>query len=270
MKIATLLSPVLAISLKNTPPLNEVYETLLRVKHDSKGSWTFYLENLILFYFSDGHEKLLLELSDLSKDWQKNQSENDSIISSLKSDLSKMKKDLNSAEKKISSSETDHEALKKLMDKIVSDLQQKMDLAETTINQQHNQAQVCIDIFWNFHKKIFYLVLNLIFEKFILTPNWLLFRNLLKELTTKSAGSKMRFPRKLPNLSMRATRFPRVSTKSRFDKKNSFEWQNRNSLILTRLRSIIEKFLRISRKERKRIFKELIQLPNLRKRHKIV
>ena len=99
----------------------------------------------ICFYFiSDGHEKLLLELSDLSKDWQKNQSENDLIISSLKSDLSKMKKDLNSAEKKISSSETDHEALKKLMDKIVSDLQQKMDLAETTINQQHNQAQVGI------------------------------------------------------------------------------------------------------------------------------
>ena len=181
-----------------------------------------------------------------------------------------MKKDLNSAEKKISSSETDHEALKKLMDKIVSDLQQKMDLAETTINQQHNQAQVCINSFWNFHKKTFYLVSNSIFEKFILTPNWLLFRNLLKELTTKFAGSKKRYPPKLPNLSMRATRFPRVSTKSRFDKKNSSEWQNRNSLILTKLRSIIEKFLRISRKERKRIFKELIQLPNLRKRRKIV
>ena len=130
--------------------------TIQKVREISYFESFFYWENIFLIYFSDGHEKLLLELSDLSKGLQKNQSENDSIISSLKSDLSKMKKDLNSAEKKISSSETDHEALKKLMDKIVSDLQQKMDLAETTINQQHNQAQVWAHILWNFRKK--YLV----------------------------------------------------------------------------------------------------------------
>ena len=77
----------------------------------------------------------------MSKDWKKTQSENDSTITSVKSDISKLKKDLNSAEKKLSSSNTDYEALKKLMDKIVSDLQGKMDLAERTINEQHNQAQ---------------------------------------------------------------------------------------------------------------------------------
>ena len=77
----------------------------------------------------------------MSKDWKKTQSENDLTISSVKSDISKLKKDLNSAEKKLSNSNTDYEALKELMDKIVSDLQGKMDLAETTINEQHNQAQ---------------------------------------------------------------------------------------------------------------------------------
>lgn len=197
--------------------------TIQKVRELSCFESLFYRENIFSFYSSDGHEKLLLELSDLSKDWQKNQSENDSIISSLKSDLSKMKKDLNSAEKKISSSETDHEALKKLMDKIVSDLQQKMDLAETTINQQHNQAQVSIHILRNFLKKCIHLVQYKNFGKSRILPYWLLFRNLLKELTTKFAGSKKRYPPKLSNLSMRATRSPRVSTKSRFDKKNSSE-----------------------------------------------
>ena len=120
MKILTLLSPVFGISLKNTPPLNEVYEQVLRYKHDSQ----------------DGHEKLLLELSDMAKSWEKDSNKKGSTIDSLKTDLNKIRKTFDNVESAISNNQMDTKALSKSMELVVNELQAKMDLANESIDTQ--------------------------------------------------------------------------------------------------------------------------------------
>jgi chromosome segregation ATPase len=128
MKILTLLSPVFGISLKNTPPLNEVYEKVLRYKHDSQ----------------DNHEKLLLELSDMAKSWEKDSNKKGSAIDTLKSDLSKIRKSFDSIETAISDTQMDTKALSQSMELVVNELQTKMESAEQSIDTQHSQAQELI------------------------------------------------------------------------------------------------------------------------------
>ena len=128
MKIFSLLTPVFGISLKNTPPINEIYEQVLRVKHDSK----------------DGHEKLLLELSDLAKEWEKGNEKKNQEIEEMKKDLGKIKKGYSMMENAVSEGQVDSKALAKTLESVVNELQSKMQKAEKSINEQHSQAQVNI------------------------------------------------------------------------------------------------------------------------------
>ena len=128
MKILTLLSPVFGISLKNTPPLNDVYEQVLRFKHDSQ----------------DNHEKLLLELSDMGRDWEKESTKKNTALDTVKSDLNKIRKTFDNVEKALSETKLDTTALSQSMESVVNELQTKMKQAEQSIDDQHQQAQELI------------------------------------------------------------------------------------------------------------------------------
>merc|ERR1712062_805577 len=114
--------PVFGISLNNTPAANEVYEQVLKNKHNAQ----------------DNHEKLLLELSSMTKKWQKADSKKETHIEQLKKEISKLRSNFEVVEKAMAQSKFDSLAISQSMERITAELEGKMNSAESSINKQHS------------------------------------------------------------------------------------------------------------------------------------
>jgi len=127
-KVAVLLSVSEAVSVNNTPPVNEIYEEVLRNRFENR----------------DNKERLLLEMTDLNDELaaaDKEQSEN---LKKLRSELDQMKKDISKKSDQVSSLKDSKKKLSNSVEGIKTDFSERLTKLEEEYTAQ--QTGMVLDL----------------------------------------------------------------------------------------------------------------------------
>jgi uncharacterized coiled-coil DUF342 family protein len=120
-KVAVLLSLGSdAVSVKNTPPLNEIYEEVLRNKFESR----------------DNKERLLLEVADLGDELQAADKDQTDSLNALKTELDQIRKDISKKSDQISSMKDSKKKMNGSLDTLKVDFGDRLEKLEMQYTTQ--------------------------------------------------------------------------------------------------------------------------------------